>query len=139
MVVVAKVVVPTKVLSPVNDCVVVDTSPRARRPASGMLKVCTEVVEVMVKSVPVAETAKVCPALVNPFNEVIPPPAPASAPQTNCPVVASHSNFPAGSEHDVMSPAPYKAVMVVVASVEVAETKRLVADIFDVEALVSVV
>ena len=36
-----------------------------------------------------------------------PPPAPASAPQTNCPVVASHSSFPAGSEQDVTSPAPY--------------------------------
>ena len=36
-----------------------------------------------------------------------PPPAPASLPQTNNPVVASHSSFPAGSEQEVISPAPY--------------------------------
>ena len=67
---------------------------------------CIVPVEVIVKSDPVEDTSKVWPALVKPFNEVIPPPAPASAPQVNCPVVASHSNFPAGSEHDEMSPAP---------------------------------
>jgi hypothetical protein len=45
--------------------------------------VCTDPVEVIVKSVPVAEIANVWPALVKPFSDVIPPPAPASAPQTN--------------------------------------------------------
>ena len=36
--------------------------------------------------VAVVEVAKVCTEVVSPFNEVSPPPAPASLPQKNCPV-----------------------------------------------------
>ena len=85
---------------------VVEIRPRAESDALGILKVCTVPVEVIVKSVPEADTSKDCPALVKPLSAVIPPPAPASAPQLNCPVVAFQSNFPAGSVQDETSPAP---------------------------------
>ena len=39
-------------------------------------------------------------------REVIPPPAPASAPQPNCPVVLFQISLSPDAEHDV-SPAPY--------------------------------
>ena len=67
------------------------TRPRASNEASGSEKVCTPVpvAEVIVKSVPLLEIAKVCPAFVTPFSEEIPLPAPASTPQEKSPVLTS--------------------------------------------------
>ena len=45
---------------------VVEIRPRAESDALGILKVCTVPVEVIVNSVPEADTAEECPALVKP-------------------------------------------------------------------------
>ena len=50
---------------------------------------------------------------VKPFSEVRPPPAPASVPHTNCPVVESHSSLSEKVEQVETSPAPYMEASVV--------------------------
>ena len=76
-----------KVFTPANDWEVVETRPLAVRDAVGRLKEWVLVREEILKSVPELVTAKVCEDAVRPFNDVSPPPAPASAPQEKSPVV----------------------------------------------------
>ena len=52
------------------------------------------------------EVAKVWDAATRPFNDVRPPPAPASAPQPNVPVVVEYVILPATGSQNVSSPAP---------------------------------
>jgi hypothetical protein len=57
-VVVARTVVPVRVLSPANVCVPVDTTPREDTPALGMLMVCVEPTEEIPTSVPAVPTVR---------------------------------------------------------------------------------
>jgi hypothetical protein len=57
-VVVARTVVPVRVLSPENVCVPVDTTPREDTPALGMLMVCVEPTEEIPTSVPAVPTVR---------------------------------------------------------------------------------
>jgi hypothetical protein len=76
MVVVARVTVPVAVRLPVEKEL-------AKRE-----NVCTPALEVILRSSPFeVEVLNVWEASVRPFNDVSPPPAPASAPQENVPVV----------------------------------------------------
>ena len=70
-----------------------------------MLSVCTSRLDEKPKPPFVEEVAKVCDDPVCPFRDVSPPPAPASAPQENCPVVEFQRSLDPPAEHDV-SPAP---------------------------------
>jgi hypothetical protein len=135
IVVVASVVVAVNVFSPAKVCVVVDTRPRAAAPASGMLKVCVAVFETMLKSVPAIPTANVCEDAVSPLSEVSPPPAPASAPQMNCPVVELQSSLSAVPLHEASAgrPAPLNELYTYI-SVEV----LLVVDAFVAKKFVAV-
>ena len=76
--------------------------------------------DVIAKSVPLTPVWNVCTEAVRPFSDVSPPPAPASDPQLNCPVVELQSNLLlVASEHEE-SPAPRKVLA----------TVRLVVDAF---------
>ncbi len=106
----------------------VETNPRAVRDALGTLNVCVSVIDEMLKSVPVVPIAKSCTDAVRVFRDVSPPPAPASDPQRNCPVVDDQrSLLLVGSEH-ADSPAPLKVFSIV----------RLVVEALVVEAVTAV-
>lgn len=61
----------------------------------------------ILKSVPTVPVANDCTEAVRVLSEVSPPPAPASDPQKNCPVVVLYrSLLLTVSEHPPVSPAP---------------------------------
>jgi hypothetical protein len=63
---------PEKDLSPANNCVLVDTRPRAAAPASGILRVISPVEVAIFKSVPAIPVAKFIELLVSPDRFNIP-------------------------------------------------------------------
>lgn len=75
IVVVARAVLPEKVLSPAKVCVVVETTPREALPAFGMLKVCVDPTELIARSDPAVPRARNCVTPLNPLRDVIPDPA----------------------------------------------------------------
>ena len=62
-----------KVLAPANVCVPVETTPLALDPASGMLKVCVDTADDILKSEPEVPVEKDCEAAVKVLSVVIPP------------------------------------------------------------------
>jgi hypothetical protein len=62
-------------LDPANVWASIETNPLAKLEAEGMLKVCVEPLELILKSVPVVPVANVWTSSVRPFNAVIPVPA----------------------------------------------------------------
>ena len=87
-------------------------------------KVCTPNPVVILKLSPVAvvEVAKVCTEVVSPFNDVSPPPDPASPPQKNCPVEDEQSTLSATAEQPAN--AVPKSLVIVRAPVEDAFVKQ---------------
>ena len=61
-----------KVFSPANVCAKVETNPVDPEPAIGILKVCVEPLEDILKPVPLVPIAKYCKPEVIPFKVVIP-------------------------------------------------------------------
>ncbi|MCF7843689.1 hypothetical protein K9M47_02195, partial [Candidatus Gracilibacteria bacterium] len=118
-------------------------NPRADVDASGILKVGVSIDDEILKSVPVVPTANVCTEAERVLSEVSPPPAPASLPQKNCPVVVLYRSLLfTASEHPV-SPAPvillekYPLVVVALMKLDDVAYRRLVVRAED-EALVNV-
>jgi hypothetical protein len=94
-VVVASVVVPVNVLSPANDWVVVDISPRAVSDALGIMNECVVPTLRIVKSVaPVDEAVKVCTDPTSPLRELIPPVADPESTMMTLPLASRESATP---------------------------------------------
>jgi hypothetical protein len=97
-VVVAEVIAPVNVLSPAKVCEVVDMKPRAVAEASGMLKVCVDPVESILKLVPAVPIANVCTPTERPFSVEIPPVAEPTSIKTTLPRASTVSALPVKDE-----------------------------------------
>jgi hypothetical protein len=86
---------PVNVLSPANDWVVVDTSPRAVSDALGIMNECVVPTLRIVKSVaPVDEAVKVCTDPTRPLRELIPPVADPESTMMTLPLASRESATP---------------------------------------------
>ncbi len=78
-----------------DHCVVEEVSGTEYPDCVAIKNVCIPELDVICRSSPFAvEVENVCDASVRPFNDVSPPPAPASAPHENVPVVVLYVNLP---------------------------------------------
>ena len=78
-----------------DHCVVEEVSGTEYPDCVAIENVCIPELDVICRSSPFAvDVEKVCDASVRPFNDVSPPPAPASAPHENAPVVVLYVNLP---------------------------------------------